>query len=432
MGIAFIGDRQGRAGGIRLLHLNGRRRGSRAGDNLQNGVVRADPAPSSAIGSDLGSSQGEVRFAIGLAGWRGGDAYTCILFVLGGYGNNNAVIIIICCTDNRDGDGSTGVVCLFCGAVGQGSTADAMTADQPRGAAHSAGSSVACTVGQLGQGQGLVGGGLAAAHGVGSGIGAGVVDFIDNQSANSQVVCGIVVRPLLHADLDNVFARVRRFFHQLVVLIVFDRDITHAGDADLLGDCCGLGVSVVGQASGRGKGEVACLRVSPLDGILHAGGRIAHGDAGGIGARVGGDRVVFQFLWTIRAHLDVANGDITHRRTLPIAACGHHGGLAAAVVGQLVGGLDGHAAAVRAGASRVCAARGDGRAACRVRPAMLMPGHGERLAVALVAVVAPHMNAVLVAAVFRQIADGERLAFRPGMLRIIHFAEIRTTEPLFV
>ena len=74
----------------------------------------------------------------------------------------------------------------------------------------------------------------------------------------------------------------------------------------------------------------------------------------------------------------------------------------------------------------------DGRAAFRVRPAMLMPGHGERLAVALVAVVAPHMNAVLVAAVFRQIADGERPAFRPGMRRIIHCVEILTTEPIFV
>ena len=300
-----------------------------------------------------------------------------------------------------------------------------MTADQPRGAAHSAGGSVACAVGQLGQGQDLVGGGLAAAHGVGSGIGAGVVDFIDNQSANSQVVCGIVVRPLLHADLDNVFARVRGFFHRLVVLIVFDRDLTHAA----LGgsDRCGLRIAVVGQVtrSRSLEGEVACRRDGFFDGILHAGGRLAQGDAGGVGTGIGGARAVFQFLWTIHARLYVADGDPTRRRTLPIAACSHRGGFAFPAVGQLGGGLDGHAAAVRAGASRVCAARSDGRAACRVRPAMLMPGHGERLAVALVAVVAPHMNAVLVAAVFRQIADGERLAFRPGMRCSINIAECR-------
>ena len=56
---------------------------------------------------------------------------------------------------------------------------------------------------------------------------------------------------------------------------------------------------------------------------------------------------------------------------------------------------------------------------------MLVAGHGERLAVALVAVVAPHINAVLVDAVFRQIADGERLALPIGMRRIINIAEMR-------
>ena len=56
---------------------------------------------------------------------------------------------------------------------------------------------------------------------------------------------------------------------------------------------------------------------------------------------------------------------------------------------------------------------------------MLMPGHGERLAVAIVAVVATHINVVLVAAVFRQIADGERLALLAGMRRSINIAEMR-------
>ena len=74
----------------------------------------------------------------------------------------------------------------------------------------------------------------------------------------------------------------------------------------------------------------------------------------------------------------------------------------------------------------VCAACGDGRAACRVRPAMLMPGHGERLAVAIVAVARYWtINVVLVAAVFGQIADGERLALPAGMRRSINIAEFR-------
>ena len=361
MGIAFIGDRQGRAVDIRLLHLNGRRRGSRAGDNLQNGVVRADPAPSSAIGSGLGSSQGEVRFAIGLAGWRGGDAHTSILFVLGGYGNNNAVIIIICCTDNRDGDGSTGVVCLFCGAVGQGSTADALCADQCRCGTANGGGVVACAVGQLGQGQGLVGGGLAAAHGVGSGIGAGVLDFIDNQSANSQVGCGIVVRPLLHADLDIVFARVDGR-HFGFVLIVFDRDSAHAVDAGIRFDRGGLGVSVIGQGRGRGKGEVACLRVSPLDCILHAGGRIAQGDAGGVGAGIGGGGPKGSAALCVGDGGGCGNAAVKRTR--------HRGGCFITVaVGCVCRLVDGHAAAVGGALTACCS---DGRAVRGEPPVMLV------------------------------------------------------------
>ena len=85
--------------------------------------------------------------------------------------------------------------------------------------------------------------------------------------------------------------------------------------------------------------------------------------------------------------------------------------------------VDGHAAAVRAGASRVCAARGDGRAACRVRPAMLMPGHGERLAVALIAIAALDENVVLIALVYGQPGDRERLALPAGMRRRINIAE---------
>ena len=230
---------------------------------------------------------------------------------------------------------------------------------------------------------------------------------------------GFVVRALGYIDLDGVFARVLRRGFLTVFIVVFYDDIVRGRNR------CALDIAVIGQACRGGEGEVLRLGGSFANGIGHAGGGAAHGDAGGVLARVLGERAVFQCLWTIHAHLCVADGDPTRRRALPIAACSHRGGFAFPAVGQLGGGLDGHAAAVRAGASRVCAACGDGRAACRVRPAMLMPGHGERLAVALVAVVAPHINAVLVAAVFRQIADGERLALPAGMRRSINIAECR-------
>ena len=237
-----------------------------------------------------------------------------------------------------------------------------------------------------------------------------------------QVGYGIVVRPLLHADLDNVFARVDGR-HFGFALIVFDRDSAHAVDAGIRFDRGGLGVSVIGQGRGHGKGEVACRRRGLCNGILHAGGHAAQGDAGGVGTRVGGGSLKGG------AVLCVGDGVLIHRQTLPAGFCQRRFFALTVAVGYVRRLVDGHAAAA---GGALAALGSDGRAACRVRPAMLMPGHGERLAVALVAVVAPHMNAVLVAAVFRQIADGERPAFRPGMRRIIHCVEILTTEPIFV
>ena len=202
-------------------------------------------------------------------------------------------------------------------------------------------------------------------------------------------------------------------------------------------ESCSLASDCTGRSVGQhriGGGAIAFALTAVgrdgqrglCNGILHAGGRLAQGDAGGVGTGIGGARDVFQFLWTIRAHLDVANGDITHRRTLPIVtACGHRGGFAAAVVSQLGGGRNGHAAAVCIGAAARLASGGDGRAACRVRPAMLMPGHGERLAVALVAIAALDENAVLIALVYGQPGDRERLALLAGMRCSINFFEPR-------
>ena len=105
--------------------------------------------------------------------------------------------------------------------------------------------------------------------------------------------------------------------------------------------------------------------------IGHAGGGSAHDDAGGVGARVGGRGTDFQLLLR-RFGLCIGN-----RRNLITSGekILKRGGMSLAGIGQsaFIGGLDGHAAAVRAGAGRVCASGLDGiRAVIRVPPAMLV------------------------------------------------------------
>ena len=56
---------------------------------------------------------------------------------------------------------------------------------------------------------------------------------------------------------------------------------------------------------------------------------------------------------------------------------------------------------------------------------MLMPGHGERLAVALIAIAALDENVVLIALVYRQPGNRERLALPAGMRCSINIAECR-------
>ena len=56
---------------------------------------------------------------------------------------------------------------------------------------------------------------------------------------------------------------------------------------------------------------------------------------------------------------------------------------------------------------------------------MLMPGHGERLAVAIVAIAALDENVVLIALVYGQPGDRERLALLAVMRRSINLAELR-------
>ena len=56
---------------------------------------------------------------------------------------------------------------------------------------------------------------------------------------------------------------------------------------------------------------------------------------------------------------------------------------------------------------------------------MLMLGHGERLAVALIAIAALDENVVLIALVYGQPGDRERLALLAGMRCSINFFETR-------
>ena len=133
-------------------------------------------------------------------------------------------------------------------------------------------------------------------------------------------------------------------------------------------------MAVVGQTGGCGKGEVACLRVSLCNGILHAGGRIAQRDAGGVGTRVDGSSGKRSLTFFI---------DNAHIAALP-ARLGQRCCLFAAVIGWTGGSHDGHAAASVCTVCSCChravfARCGDGviccsRCAQRICPSMLVCG----------------------------------------------------------
>ena len=186
---------------------------------------------------------------------------------------------------------------------------------------------------------------------------------------------GIVVCTLRNGNFDRVVTCVLRFSLRTVFEILH-RDSAHAVDAGIRFDRGGLGVSVIGQGRGHGKGEVACLRVSPLDCILHAGGgsliALAQRDAGGIGARI--NRHCGQGAAVLLID------DLAHIRRRPPGRS-QLGRLGAAIVDQLTAGRrDGDAAAVGIAAEpvRIAALGADGRAvaAQRIAPVVLMaPQH---------------------------------------------------------
>ena len=243
---------------------------------------------------------------------------------------------------------------------------------------------------------------------------------------------GIVVCTLRNGNFDRVVTCVLRFSLRTVFEILH-RDSAHAVDAGIRFDRGGLGVSVISQASGRGKGEVACLRVSPLDCILHAGGRIAHRDAGGVLARVdgcGGQR---------RAILrvgDTAHGGQTGNAAECVKLCCRF--LGVAVIGQRIrsgrGNREGPTELIGQIAAIFRTLGGDGRAACRVRPAMLMPGHGERLAEALIAVARYNLDFIRKGLACGQFGNGERLAVGTGIFlsQALRNIRIRKRTPLII
>ena len=127
-----------------------------------------------------------------------------------------------------------------------------------------------------------------------------------------------------------------------------------------------LGAEYGGAVGGR------CAGVGGLgDGILHAGGGVLtalvrHGDAGGVGARVGGGAAQGGLA------LFVGNADITRR---PISLRQRRFRRLTITVDFMQRLVDGHAAAVFIGAVVRMASGGDGRfiRVQRVPPAMLVP-----------------------------------------------------------
>ena len=187
-----------------------------------------------------------------------------------------------------------------------------------------------------------------------------------------QVCGGIVVLALRHVDPDVVRAHIGGLLHLDAVPIVLHRDAAHARNTGPGRHLRSLGAAVIGQRIGRGEGEVPCLRDSLPDGIGHAGGLAAHGDAGGVGARINGRCGQGAAVLLI--------GDLAHVRRRP-PGLGQSGRLGAAVVDQSAAGRrDGDAAAVGIAAEpvRIAALGADGRAvaAQRIAPGVLMaPQH---------------------------------------------------------
>ena len=187
-----------------------------------------------------------------------------------------------------------------------------------------------------------------------------------------QVCGGIVVLALRHVDPDVVRAHIGGLLHLDAVPIVLHRDAAHARNTGPGRHRRRSGAAVIGQRIGRGEGEVPCLRDSLPDGIGHAGGLAAHGDAGGVGARINGRCGQGAAVLLI--------GDLAHVRRRP-PGLGQPGRLGAAVIDQSAAGRrDGDAAAVGIAAEpvRIPAFGADGRAvaAQRIAPVVLMaPQH---------------------------------------------------------
>ena len=156
----------------------------------------------------------------------------------------------------------------------------------------------------------------------------------------------------------------------LVTLIVFHGDIVHADFSGRYSYY--LGIAVIVQVARGGEDEVLRHWSSFADFIRHAGGLAAHGDAGGVGARI--NRHCGQGAAVLLID------DLAHIRRRP-PGLGQPGRLGAAIVDQLTAGRrDGDAAAVGIAAEpvRIPAFGADGRAvaAQRIAPGVLMtPQH---------------------------------------------------------
>ena len=268
----------------------------------------------------------------------------------------------------------------------------------------------------------------------------------DGQLADGQVGGRRVVRPLRHIEGHGVgtgggggggSSRVKTFAGFLRVL---HSDFAHAGLAVLSLES-GLvhrnrlaGVGLFGR---RGDVEVLRLRLSLVDGVLHAGGgsliALAHGDAGGVLARVdgcGGQRLAILHVG------DVAHGGQAGNTADRVKLCCRFFG--AAVIGQRIrsgrGNREGPAELIGQIAALCRTIRSDGRTLGAVCPAMLMPGHGERLTVALIAVARFNLDFIRKGLACGQSGNGELLAVGTGIFlsQVLRNRRIRKPTPRII
>ena len=187
-----------------------------------------------------------------------------------------------------------------------------------------------------------------------------------------QSACRVIVRAVRNADFNRVFTCINGL-HFCLALIVFHRDIAHAGDVRRSLDFCSLCIAVVCQIARCGKDKIFRRGICLFNLVRHTCSHTAHCDACGIGTHIGGVGILREHT-TLPASQRVADCRSALTCEQVILKCCR---FFAAIIGQsiLIGCLDGHAAAVSVGTVRcIDAGSGNRLAVCarRVFPTVLV------------------------------------------------------------